>query len=355
MSHIPSPLLVLRSSGMVTAVGNSTAQTVASWVAQSRRFRKFRLDGFADPFTIVDCQSITSELFGADRLAALLPSAIIEAIESAPDLSASADAPCLEILIVPPRMGSADCERLSSEMTSWLAPYHGWSDRPRQRLIVSGGATAAWSALEHAYQALLENPHLQHVLIAAVDSACDPTQLTELAKADFLLRPGNSEGIVPGEAAACVLLERVANAAQIPVGSFAIHRPSLVLAGSPFWPSVNASEASALGQTLASALSLAGMEAVHISHLESDMDGSNWRALVEASALNRVIFSETTALPQWRPATLLGQTGAAFGLIGWVLPAVLHDQAIESVNTVLHWSIEPSGECAACVIERSPY
>ncbi|ATQ74207.1 hypothetical protein CR152_06610 [Massilia violaceinigra] len=199
------------------------------------------------------------------------------------------------------------------------------------------------------------NLQLEHVLIASVDSACEPGVLADLASRDLIFGPGHAQGFVPGEAAACVLLKRAAHAGKIPATKFALHRPALIASPSGFRIDDGAPDASSLAQALARALDFAAMEAIHISHLESDMDGSDWRALLEANALNRVIFSVTTALPQWRPATLLGQTGIPSGLIGWILPAVLHAQGIEQVNTVLNWSVDASGQCAACVLERSPY
>jgi 3-oxoacyl-[acyl-carrier-protein] synthase I len=179
--------------------------------------------------------------------------------------------------------------------------------------------------------------------------------LRHAADADWLLRPGNSQGYIPGEAAACVLLDRIANVTDIATDDFALHRPALAHASARLWPRADRADATPLCKALSAALASSGMDPTNISHLESEMDGSDWRGQIESTALNRVIFTETTALPQWRPATLFGQVGAAGGIIAWLLPAMLHRQRIDRVNTVLNWSIEPSGDIAACVLERSPH
>jgi hypothetical protein len=266
------------------------------------------------------------------------------------------DAPveCLEILVLPSRLEKEDCDRVSEALSAWLRPYETWTARPRQRNILRADATGSWVALEYAYRALEANPRLQHVMIAAADSLCDPAFLHQEAAADRLLWQGNMQGYTAGEAAACLLLTRVTSIRDLDTGSFGLHRTAFAKAPEALWPSAHSPDAAPLGQALNGALQAAGMQAMHISHLESDMDGSDWRAQIESSALNRAVFSETTALPHWRPANLLGQVGAASGLLGWLLPAVLHARHIEPVNSVLNWSVEPSGEIAACVLERSP-
>ena len=358
MPPLPSPLLALRCAGMVTPIGNSASQTVASWIAQTRRMRRVQLDGFADPFTIADCHGVDNGQSGVERLALLLASAVAEAFDGAHHLAAHAaahpSAECLEILVLPSWLAEEDCKRIGVLLSTWLAPYPTWTGQTRARLVVPAASCGAWTALEYAYRALAHNPRLQHVMIAAVDSACEPAILRQAAQADWLFRPGNAQGYVPGEAAACVLLQRAGNINLVPADTFAVHRPALVHASARLWPADERPDAAPLSQALSGALRLAGMQAIHISDLESDMDGSDWRSTIEGDALDRVLFSETTTLPQWRPATLLGQVGAAGGLIGWLLPALLHGQKIERVNTVLNWSIEPGGEIAACVLERSP-
>ncbi|MDQ1923463.1 hypothetical protein [Massilia pseudoviolaceinigra] len=354
MSTFPSPVLAIRSSGLVTAIGNSTLQTTSSWLTQARRMRRVDLDGFADPFTIADCHSVTAQLAPVERLAALLFPAVAEAMDDADYLTQQLEDECMEIVVLPRWLNPADGKRLATELGAMLLRYKGWVDRPRSRLIVPAGASGAWLGLEYAYRSLATNPRLQHVMIAAVDSACTPELLQQAAAADWLHRPGNAEGYVPGEAAACVLLQRADSISELPAGDFALHRPAFFNADEHWGPCATKPDASPLSQALSGALAAAGMEPSNISHLESDMDGSDWRAHLESTALSRVIFSQTTALPQWRPATLLGQTGAAGGIIGWLLPASLHQQQIEHINTVLNWSISPSGEAAACVLERSP-
>jgi hypothetical protein len=96
------------------------------------------------------------------------------------------------------------------------------------------------------------------------------------------------------------------------------------------------------------------MKPTNISHLQSDMDGSSWRALIEAEALSRTLYAKTSQLPHWQPANQFGQIGVVTGPVGWILGIMVHTQRIKQLNTLLNWSIDPAGQSAACVMERSP-
>jgi 3-oxoacyl-[acyl-carrier-protein] synthase I len=354
MTTSPPCLLALESSGAVTAIGNSVQQTLASWVGQVRRMRKVKLDGFSNPFTIAPCLTASPDLHGMDKLATMLGSAVAEAFEARAHAAVMDNAPCLEILLLPQWLTAQECEQLSQLLTRRTEGYAQWCAQPRERLVLQVGASGAWTALEHAYRALADKPQLKHIMIVAVDSACEPGPLTQAARANWLIEAGNTQGYIAGEAAACLHLSRVKDITQVPAKCFALHRPTLQQASALLWPEADRPDATPLAQALTGALKTAGMQAIHISHLESDMDGSDWRAHFESTALSRVIFSQTTALPQLRPANLLGQCGAAHGLLNWLIPAALHAHGIERINTVLNWAVEPSGAIAACVLERSP-
>jgi 3-oxoacyl-[acyl-carrier-protein] synthase I len=355
MTQAMPPLLALVSAGAVTPIGNSVQQTIASWVGQVRRMRKVKLDGFSNPFTVAQCLTASPDLHGVDKLATMLGSAVAEAFDARAPGATQHNEQSLEILVLPEWLSPQDCEHLSQLLTQWIGAYPVWCVQPRQRLIFQAGATGAWAALEHAYRALADQPGLVHVMIAAVDSACELGPITQGARERWLLEAGNAQGYVAGEAAACVHLRRVKDITHVPANGFALHRPTLHQASARLWPEADQPDAAPLAHALAGALKTAGMQAIHISHLASDMDGSDWRAHFESTALSRVIFSQTTALPQLRPANLLGQCGAANGLLNWLIPAALHAQDIERINTVLNWAVEPSGAIAACVLERSPH
>jgi 3-oxoacyl-[acyl-carrier-protein] synthase I len=346
---LPNPILSLQSFGAVTHLGNSARQTVASWIAQSRRQHRVKLEGFADPFTLADRPDLTESLHGPQRLFALLASALAEALDHLPypdALTALSDS--LNLLVLPQWFDEKAQQSLLEAMAGL------WPDREIVFSPITGDATAAWEALDSAYRVLEANPKIDQVVMLCVDSLCDPTPLYQAAEAQRLLQKNNSEGYVPGEAAVCLVLKRVRDVSQLPAGQFALHRPVLARQADPWWPSAHRPDPKPLITALSGALNQAGLSPNQISHLLSDMDGSSWRAQLEARALGRTIFSQTSERPHWRPATLFGQIGTATGALGWILAALMHNHRIAPLNTLLNWSIDPAGGAAACVMERSP-
>lgn len=364
---LPSPIFGLIGVGAVTAVGHSARQNAASWIAHARASKRLRLPELAEPVTVVPCASITGQLQGTARLQAMLPSAIAEALEGftqvcvparpANHAANHADQPqllaqVLEILLLPSELDQAQCQAMHATLDQTLAHFPAWQAMANLRSQCQHGSVSAWEALDVAFHSLASHPGIDYVLIAGVDSLCNPPQLAQAAKQGLLQHKGNREGYVAGEAAACVLLARMNSVLELAPGQFALHRPVVT----------NSSDPQALAQALATvlngALGSAGMNGGHISHLASDMDGSSWRAQLESPALANSAYRDASGLPQWYLAEMLGQTGAVTGLLNWVMASQL--QQVERINTLLNWSIERAGQgagvvhCAANVLERAP-
>jgi len=329
MSALPAPVLEIEACGAVTALGRDPWQTLAGWVAQARALRRVRLEGFADPFTVAGCAALPDALAGVPRLLGLLQPALAQALPSA------RPGPGVLLLVLPEWLDDAGAADLAAQVRAGLpAP-----SRQIDLLVLRSGSTGAWAALALAFAQLEAQPGLDQVAIAAADSLCEPVQLRRAALENRLHHAGHDDGLVAGEAAACVALRRRADITHVPAGRMALHRPA---------------HAAALAEALCAALAQAGMQGRHLSHLLSDHDGSAWRAAAESEALLRSVFPDAGARPQWRPATLLGQTGCAGGVLGWLLPAASQAHGLARIHTVLGWSLAPEG-CAAAVLERSPH
>jgi 3-oxoacyl-[acyl-carrier-protein] synthase I len=341
-------LLALQSMGAVTNIGHSAVQTLASWINQTRCTRRLRLPGFADPFTLADCALLTEGQQGAQRLNTLLTSAVLEALEAA--TAPVAAERTLTLLVLPAWADESQQAQVQSHLVR-LTPAN--SPPP---LVFKGGSIATLEALAHAHNAVAKTSNLQRVILAAVDSACEPAALQAAASAGWLLQSGNGQGFVPGEAAACMVLAPVRSARELPASGFALHAPFMAKADTRWWPSAQPPQHTLVTAALAGALKNAGMTGAHISHLQSDMDGSDWRAQLEAEALGRTVLKGAQSkLPHWAPAELWGQVGAAHSLLGCMLAAQSHAHDIERINTQLNWTIDPAGQAGAVVMERSPH
>ncbi len=260
-TRTPPPLLAVEGHGAVTCIGHSSAQTVASWLTQVRKLSRVRVAGHHEPFTVAACQDLPPALDEPGRLLAMLNSAVAEAEQQhGPGFGVSQ-----VWLLLPPGLHAATVEALRQAAA-------GDSAAPASVRVLLGGCTLAAVALEEAFQAV----QAQGLRIAAVDSLCLQSRLAQAADAGLLHQPGNAEGLVPGEAAACVDLRRVAGIRAARAGQFALHRPALAEAPSRWWPTKVPASHHPLLQALQAALRHAGMQGRHISHLVSDMDGSSW-------------------------------------------------------------------------------
>jgi hypothetical protein len=362
--HGPDTVWALLRAGLVTPLGTSVDHTLAGWAAAARVFQRVNVPGLADPVTVARCSAVAPEVTSSDRLLQMLGSATTEAMQP----EDPADAPhwgqgdqALEVLILPDWLDEEQAKHAGDTWGSWLDQFQPWSQFHRERLVLRGGTALAWLALEQAWRRLDQGEDLRHLLVAAVDSLCDMPRLEQEVQQNLVLRPGHSEGFVAGEAAGCVWLQRKAHVRDVPLDRFALHRPAVVPVAASDAPAQDGtvateSGAAALREALRQALRLGRLEACHISHLLSDMDGSAWRSHIEATALEAGVFTQASQLPHWRPPVLTGQTGVAGALLGWILPARHHTLDLGRVNTVLHWSVDASGgPIAACAIERSPH
>lgn len=356
--NLPSPLLALIASGAVTNLGSSITEILAAWTSQTRTMRRVTLPDHADPFTIADVPVIDPTLQGVERLIPMLQSALAEAQDELPlglqgPREPFAADPWLRVLVVPAHLSDTEVQQLiRATTTRWPGcdDEHPLEQSPH---VIRGDSTAPWQALSWIYQQL---PRMtaQWIALACVDSLCDPAQLRVAADAGHLLQTGHAEGYVAGEGAACLYFQRVPDALHAPTNTFLLHRPSYAAWGTRVWPADQEATPEPLVSVIQQALSLAGMKSIHISHLMSDMDGSDWRASLESMALNQTLFLETGLLPHWRPATMLGQTGAAYGPLSWLIAIHNDTRRLTQINTVLSWAVDAQGHTAACVLERSP-
>jgi 3-oxoacyl-[acyl-carrier-protein] synthase-1 len=211
--------------------------------------------------------------------------------------------------------------------------------------IVRGGPTAGLEALGRAATLLAEGRGTK-VLICAVESTICGQQLHALRAAGRLRGPDNPHGVLPGEAAACLLVER----ARPGTGPASI----LVSLG----VGVDAATFSNDIPIRAEGLTLAVRTALEIAGL--DMFAVDWRLANHGDegmfvkeqdlVLARLLETPKLAMPLWQPAEFIGELGVAAGLtqIIWALQAQARDYA--PGPTALCICSDPAGRRAVVVI-----
>ncbi len=201
----------LRGVGLVTSLGDSTAQTVTSvraGIARGREtsivdrgFRPLRMALLPDaalPAIVADAGPAPR----TPRARRMLRLAIGALDEACAGTAALREAPAPLVLaapeVIPNTRAAIDATFVAALAARTKAPI----DVARSR-IVEGGRAAGIAAFEVAFALLATH---DHVVVGGVDTCLDLALLAQLGLENRLLVDGVADGFVPGEGAGFVLL-----------------------------------------------------------------------------------------------------------------------------------------------------
>jgi 3-oxoacyl-[acyl-carrier-protein] synthase I len=196
-----------------------------------------------------------------------------------------------------------DAEDLAEGLSSRL----GVVIRAEQLRITTGGSAASVLALQEARTAARAG---QTVVVAAADSLISARRLLPLSTRNRLLVEGNSDGVIPGEAAVAFRLSRdKRDALGVLRGLGRGQEPSSL-------HNDVALRAEGLTDATRAALAEARVPLHEIDFRLSDAAGESFFFKEQALLLTRVMRERREALPLWLPAGPLGDTGAAASFCG---------------------------------------
>jgi len=170
--------------------------------------------------------------------------------------------------------------------------------------VIAAGRAGLGRALQQA-RSLMAQGRVSRVLVAAADSLLDWPTLQSLAEEGRLLGAGNSNGFMPGEAGAALLLGSAGS------------QPALQLRGLGFGtePSPLASttplRCDGLATAISSALGEAGLAFQDLDLRMADLSGEHYYFKEAALAVSRILRAHKEELDLWHPAECTGETGAA--------------------------------------------
>jgi 3-oxoacyl-[acyl-carrier-protein] synthase-1 len=176
--------------------------------------------------------------------------------------------------------------------------------------VIARGHVAVAVALKHARQ-LLQEANIKHVLIAATDSLLVAPTLAHYEAHERLLTSQNSNGFIPGEAGAALVIE--------PVNT----RPEgqLICRGLGFGiekahiDSEEPLRADGLTSAIKESLNDAGCEMGDLDFRITDLSGDQYYFKEASLVLLRLLRSRKNVFDIWHPADCVGEVGSAMGLV----------------------------------------
>jgi len=203
----------------------------------------------------------------------------------------------------------------------------------------AGWVTAMTSAI-----GLLETGAAPQCLVGAIDSLLDTETIEALAALDRLKGPQQPLGVLPGEAAAFVLLGRGAELGPGPVVLATAMRqePRHLLADEP-------PDGRILAEVVVECLEAARCDPNDVGLVIGNLDGTNRTAHEWGSALSRLPRA-LAAAPHWHPIESFGDTGAAHGGLAFCQAVRALERGYAGTARVLLWLASPGGARGALLI-----
>ncbi len=334
------PVAIL-ASGMVTGVGLTAAASCAAI--------RCAIDNFADtPFTDRGGESIVGSQVplerpwrGVSKLVRMAVPAIAECLDQARGISPER-IPLLLCVAEPDRPGRL--KGVDDLLFKEIAGQLGISFHPSSAVIPRGRVGGA-RAIEQASD-LIHGQKVPFCIVAGVDSLLVAGTLAAYERRSRLLTSQNSNGFIPGEAAAAVLVGSPDPTDRreltfLGIGSGREH--ATIASSEPL-------RGEGLLQAFRAAFAEAGCEVGDFDYRIADCNGEQYGFKEAALALDRILRNRKDLFEIWHPADCLGEIGAAIGpcILGVALQAVRKGYAFGR-GPLCHFSGE-DGERVALVL-----
>lgn len=212
-------------------------------------------------------------------------------------------------------------------------------------IVVAKGRAAVGTALRHARRLIYEQA-APFVIIAATDSLLTGQRLAEFVRTDRLLTPRNSNGFVPGEAAAALLVGAdTGRQGVVCTGVGMAMEPATIGSGKPL-------RGDGLAAAIRAALAEAACEMHHMDLRVTDLSGERYYFKEATLAVSRLLRTRKAQFELWHPADCIGETGAAAGVVALIVAATACRLGYAPGNTVLTHTSADDGERVATVLQH---
>ena len=298
--------LAITGTGMVTGVGLTAPASCAAIRCAVNNSQETRFMDKGGEW-IMGCQVPLEQPWrGKTKLIKMAAAAIRECLDGNGQIT-PASTPLLLCLSEKERRGRVfdDDNLFFLELQDEL----GLEFHEKSRIIAHGHVAVA-VALKHARQ-LIQELKVKHVLIAATDSLLVGSSLSYYEENERLLTSQNSNGFLPGEAAAALVVEPV----------YSKEKPQLLCRGLGFGVEkshVGSEEplrADGLTAAIKASLDDAGCEMGHLDFRITDISGEQYYFKEAALILLRLLRKRKEEFDIWHPADCIGEVGAVIGVV----------------------------------------
>lgn len=306
--------LVLDAFAAVTAVGLTAAQTCAAIRAGVRRFSPIEAQILPEDEPQVGARVSADPRLRADAREWLLNLAARALREALAPALRGPETALLWLVPEAARQHPLSATASDDQLLASLVERLGHPLSPASRVVRSGAAGCV-EALGYARE-LLDAGEVARCVIGGADSLLRPHDLDRLRRDRRLLGPKQSQGLVPGEGAAFVVVARPDPEVDPDVEPAPVYVHGL---GVDYERNTVAGTAYSVGEAFASALTTAledaGRREAEIAFVASNHNGERYDAWETAHTHARAYRTRRERLAVHWPASSTGEIGVASGAL----------------------------------------
>jgi len=336
--------LAIVGSGMVTGVGLTAPSSCAAIRCAVDNFQETRFMDAGGEWIVGGSVSLEEPWRGTNKLIKMLACVLTECIKIDSQLNL-ADTPVLLCLAEEDRPG-----RLPDlENRVFIGIQQELNTRFHEKsAFIAQGRVSITLALQHARQ-LIYQEKLPNVVIVGVDSLLAAQTLKSFEERERLLTSQNSNGFIPGEAAAAVLVQAAKGQGGLTCNGLGLGMENAT---------VNSEDvplrADGLVAAIRGALSEAGCDMGATDFRITDVSGEQYAFKETALALLRILRQRKVFYDLWHPADCIGEVGAAIGPVMLAVLLAAGQKSYLMGNDILAHLSNDAGKRAAMMLTYRP-
>lgn len=219
--------------------------------------------------------------------------------------------------------------------------------------VVPLGHTGTVAALERAATMITEHG-LERIVVLSVDSYLDPLTLDWLVEFERLKTPTSPTGLIPGEAAACFVVEACGKVGDKGAAVRAlVHEPALGSEENHYFSGERTQGAALAGVILQALATSRNTSTTFSGDVISDVNGEEWRTYEFACARVRLSKQIGSQAHFVLPATTLGEIGCASGAVAICIAMSSFERNYAQQDSVLIASSSDNGGVGAVLVSKA--